>query len=134
MTLFKKRKSKSGIFNSRLEPLIYLAPFLIGVLIFTLYPFLNIILLSFKEGYRQLTGAYTSLGFGNYAHIFSDADFLSSLKNTALYVVCVVPISTVLSLLFANLLNQKIRGIAIFQTAFFLPMVTSVTAIGLVWS
>ncbi len=133
MKLAKKGKSESGIFNTRFEPLIYLAPFLIGVLVFTLYPFLNIVLLSFKEGYRQLTGAYTSLGLGNYVHIFSDADFLNSLKNTALYVVCVVPISTVLSLFFANLLNQKIKGIGIFQTAFFLPMVTSVTAIGLVW-
>ena len=133
MTLFKKCKSSSSIFNSRYEPLIYLAPFMMGVLIFTLYPFLNIVLLSFKDGYRQLTGVYTSIGLDNYIHIFSDADFLNSLKNTALYVICVVPISTVLSLISANLLNQKIKGIGIFQTAFFLPMVTSVTAIGLVW-
>lgn len=80
-----------------------------------------------------MTGAFSGFGFDNYVHIFTDPYFINSLKNTALYVIFVVPISTVLSLFFANLLNQKIKGIGIFQTAFFLPMVTSVTAIGLVW-
>ncbi len=128
-----KKKSGSGIFNTKWEPFIYLAPFLIGILIFTLYPVINIVLISFKEGYRQMTGAYESIGLGNYIHIFQDPYFINSIKNTAMYVVFVVPIATALSLFFANLLNQKIKGIAIFQTAFFLPMVTSVTAIGLVW-
>ena len=53
--------------------------------------------------------------------------------NTILYVIFVVPISTAIAILFANLLNQKIKGIAIFQTAFFMPMVTCITAVGLVW-
>lgn len=128
-----KKKSKSGIFNSPYEPWIYLAPFLIGLIIFTVYPVINVFLISFKEGYRQLTGAYTSLGFGNYASVLSDPYFQNAIKNTALYVLTVVPISTVLSLFFANLLNQKIKGIAFFHTAFFLPLVTSVTAVGLVW-
>ena len=131
--LKSKKRSGSGIFNTKWEPLIYLAPFLIGVIIFTLYPFFNIILISFKEGYRQMTGAFQSFGFDNYVHIFTDPYFINALKNTAMYVGFVVPISTALSLFFANLLNQKIKGIGIFQTAFFLPMVTSVTAIGLVW-
>lgn len=132
MAIVKKR-SGSGIFNTRFEPLIYLVPFLIGILVFTLYPFINIILISFKEGYRQMTGAFDGYGLGNYIHIFADPYFLNSLKNTGMYVIFVVPISTALSLFFANLLNQKIKCIGLFQTAFFLPMVTSVTAIGLVW-
>ncbi len=131
--LGSKKKSGSGIFNTKWEPFIYLAPFLIGIIVFTLYPVINIVLISFKEGYRQITGAFTGYGLGNYARILSDPYFINALKNTAMYVIFVVPISTVLSLFFANLLNQKIKGIAIFQTAFFLPMVTSVTAIGLVW-
>ncbi len=128
-----KKRSGSGIFNTTWEPFIYLAPFLIGIIIFTLYPFFNIILISFKEGYRQMTGAFESYGLDNYIHILTDPYFINAIKNTAVYVVFVVPISTALSLFFANLLNQKIKGISLFQTAFFLPMVTSVTAIGLVW-
>lgn len=50
-----------------------------------------------------------------------------------MYVLFVVPISTIIAIFFATLLNKKLKGSAIFQTAFFMPMVTSVTAVGLVW-
>ena len=53
--------------------------------------------------------------------------------NTILYVLYTVPASTVLAVIIAYLLNQKLRFSALFQTAYFLPMVTSVTAVGLVW-
>lgn len=116
-----------------LESALYLAPFLIGIIIFTLYPFLNVILISLKENYKLLTGEFAAFGFKNYAQVIQDPNFLNGLKNTGLYVLFVVPISTVISLLFANLLNnvKKLQGL--FQTAYFLPMVTSVMAIGLVW-
>ncbi len=116
-----------------LEPALYLAPFLIGIIIFTLYPFVNVILISLKENYKLLTGEFSTIGFKNYAQVIQDPNFLNGLKNTGLYVLFVVPISTVISLLFANLLNsvKKLQGL--FQTAYFLPMVTSVMAIGLVW-
>jgi len=116
-----------------LEPALYLTPFLIGIIIFTLYPFLNVILISLKENYKLLTGEYAAIGFNNYAQVIRDPNFLNGLRNTGLYVLFVVPISTVISLFFANLLNnvKKLQGL--FQTAFFLPMVTSIMAIGLVW-
>lgn len=116
-----------------LEPALYMAPFLIGIIIFTLYPFVNVILISLKENYKLLTGEFSTIGFKNYAQVIQDPNFLNGLKNTGLYVLFVVPISTVISLLFANLLNsvKKLQGL--FQTAYFLPMVTSVMAIGLVW-
>ena len=53
--------------------------------------------------------------------------------NTFLYVLFVVPLSTAIAVFVAYLLNQKIKGIAFFQTAFFMPMVTSITAVGLIW-
>ncbi|MEM5773967.1 MAG: sugar ABC transporter permease, partial [Anaerolineaceae bacterium] len=115
-----------------LEPAVYLAPFLVGIILFTLYPFLNVILISFKEGYK-LNGTFTAFGIENYAKVISDPYFLNGLRNTGLYVLAVVPIATVISLLFANLLNNVKKFKGFFQTAYFLPMVTSVTAIGLVW-
>ncbi len=116
-----------------LEPAAFLTPFLIGLILFTLYPFINVFLISFKEGYKVLSGEFTSFGFQNYETVMSDPNFLNGLKNTGLYVVLVVPIATVLSLLIATLLNNDIKLKGFFQTCYFLPMVTSITAIGLVW-
>lgn len=118
---------------SKIEPWLYLSPFLIFIIIFTLYPVINVFTISFKENYSYLRGTFKSLNFENYRYVLTDDKFTSGLKNTALYVLFVVPVSTAISLFFANLLNKKVKGSAIFQTAFFLPMVTSVTAVGLIW-
>ena len=118
---------------SKIEPWLYLAPFLIFIIIFTLYPVINVFTISFKENYSYLRGTFKAFNFENYKYVLTDDKFTSGLRNTALYVLFVVPVSTAIALFFANLLNKKVRGSAIFQTAFFLPMVTSVTAVGLIW-
>ncbi len=125
------KKGRNSKFS--FEPILYLLPFLIGIILFTLYPVINVFVVSFLEDFRMMTGAYSAVGFENFRKVFSDADFLNGLKNTAIYVAFVVPISTCLSLFIANLLNKKLKFSALFQTAYFLPMVTSVTAIGLAW-
>lgn len=119
--------------NNKIEPILYLSPFFFGLIIWTLYPFINVLLISFKENYNLLTGSYKNLGLGNYIYVLNNLKFLNALRNTGIYVIFTVPISTFLALIFANLLNQKLKGIALFQTAYFLPLVTSATAIGLVW-
>ena len=118
---------------SKIEPWLYLSPFLIFIIIFTLYPVINVFTISFKENYSYLRGTFKAINFENYKYVLTDDKFTSGLKNTTLYVLFVVPVSTAIALFFANLLNKKVRGSAIFQTAFFLPMVTSVTAVGLIW-
>ena len=118
---------------SKIEPWLYLSPFLIFIIIFTLYPVINVFTISFKENYSYLRGTFSHINFENYKYVLTDDKFTSGLRNTALYVLFVVPFSTAIALFFANLLNKKVRGSAIFQTAFFLPMVTSVTAVGLIW-
>ncbi|MFC4598911.1 carbohydrate ABC transporter permease [Cohnella hongkongensis] len=116
-----------------LEPLAYLSPFLIGIGIFTVYPFLNVLLLSFQEDYNLLRKQFSGYGLANYAAIVQDPAFLSGLQNTMVYILTVVPASTIVSLAIAVLLIQKIKLSVFFQTAYFLPLVTSVTAVGLVW-
>ena len=118
---------------SKIEPWLYLSPFLIFIIIFTLYPVINVFTISFKENYSYLRGTFKALNFENYKYVLTDDKFTSGLRNTALYVLFVVPVSTAIALFFAYLLNKKVKGSAIFQTAFFLPMVTSVTAVGLIW-
>jgi multiple sugar transport system permease protein len=89
--------------------------------------------MSFLGNYSIINDGYTSIGFENYQALFSDPDFGKSLMNTAIYVICVVPASIILSLLFAVLINSCKKLKALFQTIYFLPYVTSVIAIGIVW-
>lgn len=135
MSRFEKEDTllgKTTKFRAFFEPFAFLAPFMIGLLLFTVYPFINVFVLSFKENYK-LSGTFSSFGFQNYADVLRDPNFLNGLKNTGLYVLFVVPIATVLSLFIANALNHDIKLKGVFQTSYFLPMVTSITAVGLVW-
>ena len=120
-------------FFSRIEPFLYLLPFFLCIAVFTLYPVVNVVLMSFKEGYSHLTRNFTQWGMANYQAVLRDPKFAQAIGNTIKYVVCVVPISTCIAVVVAYLLNQKLRFSALFQTAYFLPMVTSITAVGLAW-
>lgn len=118
---------------SRIEPYLYLLPFFLGIVIFTLYPVVNVVLMSFKEDYSYLSRNFSGWGLGNYQDVLSNRYFGQAVSNTIKYVLLVVPISTCIAVVVAYLLNQKLRFSALFQTAYFLPMVTSVTAVGLAW-
>jgi len=126
------KKREEQIFNRRWEPYVYLLPFIIGLVIFTIYPIFNVIIMSFKEGYK-LSGTYNGWGLANYTKVLKDELFISAFKNTSIYVFTVVPIATCLSIIIANFLNKKIKFMGFFQVAYFLPMVTSAIAVGLVW-
>ena len=117
----------------KIEPWLYLTPFLLFIIIFTLYPVINVFTISFKQNYSYLRGTCEGINLENYKYVLTDDKFRSAMINTVLYVLFVVPVSTMLAIFFANLLNQKLKGSAVFQTAFFMPMVTSVTAVGLIW-
>ena len=79
---------------SRIEPYMYLLPFFIGVIAFTLYPVINVIVMSFKEDYSYLTREFAQWGVDNYSTVLNDSRFRQAIGNTLKYVVLVVPIST----------------------------------------
>lgn len=114
---------------------LYILPALIILLVFTAYPLVRTIIISFMEKYNPWSSdaKFTGWGFGNYTYIFGNKSFIKALKNTMLYVVFVVPISIAISLLIAVLINNCTKGKGFFQTMYFLPYVTSTIAIGLVW-
>lgn len=129
----KKKNSLKDLSGSHNEAALFLLPFLVFLIVFIVYPVINVLLISFKENYSHLRGTFDSWGLDNYRKVLADEKFLMALKNTIIYVIFTVPLSTIIAIFFANLLNKKLKGIAFFQTAFFLPMVTSVTAVGLIW-
>ncbi len=116
------------------EPMDYLLPFFLGVIVFTLYPMVRVFIMAFQERYK-LTGEFNGWGLGNFNDVLFGVNtkLPQALGNTFIYVLLTVPISVALSIVIAYLLNQKIKLRALFQTAYFLPMVTSAVAVGMVW-
>ena len=115
----------------------FAAPFVILFGIFLAFPILASLALSFTSfGLRDLQNPIGSnfVGLNNYVNVLSDTRFWTSLFNTAYFVVIGVPVTLALGLLIANALN---RGITRFRTAFrvgyYLPVITSIVAIAVVW-
>jgi multiple sugar transport system permease protein len=115
----------------------FAAPFVILFGIFLAFPILASFVLSFTSfGLRDLRNPIGAsfVGIQNYLDVFVDATFWTSLLNTAYFVVVGVPVTLILGLLIANALN---RGVTRFRTAFrvgyYLPVITSIVAIAVVW-
>ncbi|RIK41167.1 MAG: sugar ABC transporter permease [Chloroflexi bacterium] len=115
-----------------LEAYVLILPTLLGLVIFTAGPILAALYFSFTNWNLLSTPKW--LGLANYINLFTnDPLFWTTLKNTAYYVIGTVPVGTCLALLLALALNQKIYGLAIFRTVYFLPVVSSVVAISVLW-
>lgn len=119
--------------KERLISLIFAFPFLLHTTIFVLYPTWNTIVLSFKENYSLLSDSFSGYGIGNYIQIFDDKYFAQSIRNTVIYTIITVPVVLFLALVMACMLNNNIRCIKLFQTSFFMPLVTATTAISYSW-
>ncbi len=112
--------------------LLFLAPTLIGLTLLSAGPIAASFGISLTSW--DLLRPPQFVGLDNFVSLASDSRFLASLRNTAFYVLLSVPIGMVLALGLALALNQSLRGIAFIRTAYFLPVVTSATAVGLVWA
>jgi multiple sugar transport system permease protein len=110
---------------------LYIAPILIGIMVFYLYAFFQNIWLSFND--VGIFGNRKFIGFGNYRTLFHDILFWRALKNTAFYAILGVPSIVILSIGLAWMLNQKIPAQSFFRTAIFIPAITLPAAIGLLW-
>lgn len=116
---------------------LYLAPAIVLLLVFTVWPIINTVRMAFLEGYSglQSVGGQTfSFGFGNFVKVVQYNKFIQCLKNTILLCVLTVPISTILALLIAVALNSIKPLQKVLQTIFFLPYVTNSIAIGMVFA
>ena len=109
-----------------------LSPNLIGFVMFTLFPVLASLALSFTS-YDILTPPEW-VGLYNYEELFKYDKIVGQVvRNTLVYTVSVVPIGMFLSLMLALALDQKIKFVRVFRAAFFMPVITSAVAVSLVW-
>lgn len=109
----------------------FMAPWLIGFLIFTAYPLLATLGFSFTD--FSLFSRPNFVGLANYAELAKDSSFYLSLRNTALFTVAAVPLSIVIAMGLAILLNGISRGSVVHRSIIFAPSVLPAAAVGTVW-
>lgn len=126
--------NKKPTLKSTLQALLYLAPMLFFIGVFTVYPIIKSIDMSFYQNYNMFSGEIDGRGLDNYIEIFNDPSFYTALKNTGIFILGVVPASIVISVLLALMLNQIPIFKSFFRTIYFLPFVTSTVAVSIVWS
>lgn len=110
---------------------LYLIPTILGLLIFSAGAIIASFFISFTNWQLVLPPVW--IGLRNYTNLLQLAEFWQVLRNTVYYTAGYVPLAVTLPLLMAILVNQKLKGITFFRTAYFLPVVTSGVAIALVW-
>ena len=124
-------RSRNLTRREALECYLFISPVCIGLLVFTLGPILASLYFSFTE--YNIIRAPKWVGLGKFRDLIQDELFWQSLKVTSLYVVMHLPVSLVLALGIALLMNQKVRGIIFFRTVYYLPSVVSGVAVALLW-
>lgn len=118
--------------DSVLTPYLFISPWILGFLFFTLGPLIFSLTMSFFDW--PVVGERTFIGVDNYqTMLFDDPLFWESLWVTVKFAAIFVPFNIVLSLLLAVLLNSKVIGSGIFRTAFYLPTVISGVALVTIW-
>ena len=117
--------------SQRAVIVLFLAPSLIPLLLFTVGPMVASVGLSTLRW--NLLKPPVFVGLDNYDKLLGDAGFREAVLHTIQYVAGYLPIVLVGGLLIALALNQRLRGLALFRTAYFLPVVTSWVVVALMW-
>lgn len=125
------RKRIKGNWREAIWGYILITPAFIFVFIFVLIPVISAFCISFTEW--NLINPPKFIGLDNYVNIFTDSVAVNTLLNTLYFTFVSVPLSLALSLILAVLLNQKIRGLAFFRTAYYIPVISSTVAIAMVF-
>ena len=115
-----------------LNVLLFLSPSVIGFLVFLLLPSLASTVLSLTEW--SVVSPPSFVGLANYITLVSeDPIFWLSLRLTFYYAALSIPLSIVGSLVLALAVNQPLRGIAVFRVIYFIPVVSSMVAVAMIW-
>lgn len=127
-------KKKAGLFAYRAESSprawFYLFPALLFIFIFNVFPLIRMFIISFQKG-TLLNPQFA--GIENFTRVINDPVFHRAISNTALYAFTVVPLGLIISLYIAITIHEKIKYKTFYETVFFLPYLTSMIAIGLVF-
>lgn len=111
--------------------ILFILPSVIGTLIFIIIPVICSFALSFTKW--DLLNPIQFVGLENYRTIFSEPVFFKILTNTIVFALATSVFGVIIPLILSAILNSKIRGSEFFKTAYFLPFITPMIVIGIVW-
>lgn len=138
----KRRKSrrgprttiKDGIVTIRsAQAYLYLLPAFLVLAVFLLYPLVMLLRMGFYEKYVFVTDQGSGFGLSSFQYVLADPVFHLAVKNTCFIVFVGVPVTVIIALVLAVLINSLTRSKGVFQCIYFLPYVTSIYAIGIVF-
>lgn len=126
-----RRWGRGFMFDRQLAGYLFILPSLLFLAIFVIYPILSAFWLSLHR--YNLIQAPVWDGINRYALLYEDVRFFKAMGNTFMFAVMTVPVGTVVSLFLAVMINQPLRAIYFFRTAYYMPVVTSFVAVSFIW-
>jgi multiple sugar transport system permease protein len=110
------------------------SPGILGLILFIFFPFSIAVILSFTNYRFNSPLPFRWLGIENYLDLINQVDFLRAILNNLIFTSLVVPLQTSLALILALLVNQQLRGMIVFRTLFFLPVIYPMALVSVVWA
>jgi multiple sugar transport system permease protein len=128
-----RRRIGPLVVRDTINGLLFIAPWLVGLVVFTLYPILASFYYSFTE--YDIVSAPKFVGLANYqALLTTDPLFYKGVRNTLFYAAVAIPLNITVAIGVALLLNMRVRGMAFYRTIFFLPSIVPDIASALLWA
>ncbi|GAB76966.1 carbohydrate ABC transporter membrane protein 1, CUT1 family [Austwickia chelonae] len=118
-------------FHRWYAPWLMVIPALILLLVFSIFPAINTVVLSFTN--VKLLGGGQFTGLANYERMLNDDQLLNAILNSVIYMLVCLPLLTILPLLLAMLVQKNLPGIGFFRTVFYFPVVASAVVVALIW-
>lgn len=121
-------------FKYNINTLLLILPWILVLALFWTYPLIYSGYLSLTD-YKTLTNETTFVALNNYIKAFNDEVFWIAVKNTTYFVIITVPVTLVISFILAEIINQKVeRSRAFWQASYFIPSVTSMVVVALIFT
>lgn len=129
----RRRSRIRGQRTERSTALVMFLPAAALILTFLIIPIALTFILAFTNTRLISPEPGRFIGLENFSNLFSDDTFWASLRNTIIFTVVIVPVQSAVALVIAVLVNSKVRGTTFFRTIYFLPVVTSIVVVSMLW-
>lgn len=129
--MIRNNNAKNKINLNILTAMLFILPSFIGCMIFIFIPSIASFCLSFCNW--NLIRNIKFIGIENYIDLFSSQEFWLILKNTIVYAISVTILATIIPIILASVIHSKIKGNDFFKTSYFLPFVTPMIVIAMIW-
>ncbi len=120
--------------RSSVKALSFTLPWSLTFVLVWLFPLVYALVIGFTDFNLLRPDESKWVGLQNYTALLADSDFISALKNTFIFVLGTIPLTTIIALMMALLVNRRFKGRGLFRLAFFLPSITSLVVIALIFT